>query len=409
MKSSPLFFLLFLTISLSYGQDRYLTVVSKDSINNKPKYKSSLGVNMKLNAYYDLFGGLQDNETFNVGLINVFGSDDTDSFKIDMYQTQMKFESDFIFDSGREVKAVVEWDFWGGNGHMRLRKAYIESDHWQIGQNWNTFGDENLWPNIMEWEGPPSGVWVRSPHVKYFNTFSNTNWKYEISLEAPITDYIRFEEFEPLLNEEYQSTPDLAMAIENKHEWGHIRLSSILRSVRYSLDSNSDNFYGYGLALSGIYKHERNNFQFQLVGGKGITAYMTSVAGLGYDGYPNSKDEMEPTPAIGGWASYEYFFNKKLHSNVVFGFTSYDFKDAERYLYDDVSDISIALQGDLDHSHYYGIFNFMYDAYETMTVGLELNYGVKDLDANGYLNDIFINDSKSRDAMRISFGFMFYF
>lgn len=409
MKKTILIIVLF-SFFISFSQDRYLTVTSKDSINNQPRFKSSLGVNMKLNAYYDVFGGLQDSETFNIGKINVFGTDDTSSFHVDMYQTQMKFESNFIFDSGRKVKTVVEWDFWGGNGHMRLRKAFIESDHWQIGQNWNAFGDEDLWPNIMEWEGPPSGIWVRSPHIKYFNTFNNTNWQYEISLEAPINDYIRFEEFDLMVEEEYQLTPDLAMAIKNEHEWGHIRLSSILRSIRYSLDGEIDNFFGYGLALSGIYKHQKNNFQFQLVGGKGITAYMTSIAGLGYDGFPNSKDQMEATPTFGGWASYEHYLTKKLHANIVFGFTNYGLTDANRHLYDEeLSEHIIVLQGDAIYDHYYGIFNLMYDAYERMTIGLELDYGAKNLDANGYINDVFIDDSKSRDAMRISFGFMFYF
>ena len=75
----------------------------------------------------------------------------------------------------------------------------------------------------------------------------------------------------------------------------------------------------------------------------------------------------------------------------------------------DISEDIIVLQGDAYHAHYYGIFNFMYDAYERMTIGLELDYGVKKLDVNGILNDNFINDSKSRDAMRVSFGFMFYF
>jgi len=60
---------------------------------------------MKIDAYNDVFGGLQDNETFNVGMINVFGTGDNSSFHVDMYQTQIKFESNFIFESGREVKA----------------------------------------------------------------------------------------------------------------------------------------------------------------------------------------------------------------------------------------------------------------------------------------------------------------
>ena len=88
----------------SYGQDRYLTVKSKDSINGEPEFKASLGANIKLNGYYDVFGGLQDNDTFNIGLINVFGDDDSGSFKMDMYQTQMKFE---INNIPRPVSAAV--------------------------------------------------------------------------------------------------------------------------------------------------------------------------------------------------------------------------------------------------------------------------------------------------------------
>jgi len=50
----------------------------------------------------------------------------------------------------------------------------------------------------------------------------------------------------------------------------------------------------------------------------------------------------------------------------------------------------------------------MYEPFERMTIGLELDYGVKDLEINGYINDIYIDDNQNRDAMRISFGFMFY-
>lgn len=148
-----------------------------------------------MNGYYDVFGGLQNSETFNIGGINVFDTDDSGSFKMDLYQTQMKFESTIMTDSGKKVYAVVEFDFWGGNGHLRLRKAYVEFEHWQIGQSWASFGDEALWPNIMEWEGPPSGIWVRSPHIKYFNTIGgNPNWRYILALDAPITDYNKYGE-----------------------------------------------------------------------------------------------------------------------------------------------------------------------------------------------------------------------
>ena len=287
MPTRPYILVFLLFPVLLFGQERLLTTASKDSINGKPKRQGSLGANIKLNGYFDFFGGLQGSDTFNVGLIPVFGTNDDPSLNMDLYQTQLKFEGSIIDSKEEEIFAVVEADFWGGNGRMRLRKAYVESRHWQIGQNWHGFGDEILWPNIMEWEGPPSGIWVRSPQIKYFNEFKNDpRWIYEFNLSAPITNYISFEELDLDVEEAYQVTPDLSFALKRSYDWGHLRLSSILRNVRYKYGGEKGDFLGYGASFTGIYTTERkNNLQFQLVGGNGITAYMTSIAGLGYDGY----------------------------------------------------------------------------------------------------------------------------
>ena len=92
------FFLLIPFLGLS--QDRFLTYASKDSVGELPRFRGSIGANLKLNGYYDVFGGLQDSETFNVGLIDVFGTDDSQSFKMDMYQSQIKLEGRFIDKKG---------------------------------------------------------------------------------------------------------------------------------------------------------------------------------------------------------------------------------------------------------------------------------------------------------------------
>ena len=394
----------------TYEGDRFLTVRSKDSINDKPRLKGAFGINMKLNGYYDVFGGLQESETFNVGSINVFGTDDSPSFKMDLHQTQIFIQGDYVTKKGEKIKAVVEFDFWGGSGHMRLRKAYVETNHWQIGQNWNNFGDEDIWPNVMEWEGPPSGVWARSPHIKYFNTFKNEKWEYSFSLEAPVVDYIALGSIEPLVEEAHQVAPDFTAGLKYNKDWGHLRLSSILRNVRYTLDGETNDFLGYGFTVSGIYKTKnKNNLQYQLVAGKGINAYLTSITGLGYDGFPTIDGDFEATPSYGGWVSYEYFFSPKFHSNVVLGFTEYSFDNMERFiLVDDLPDDTLVLDGDYSSEHYYGIFNLMYEPFERMTIGLELDYGIKKTEYEGLANGVFIDDKESRDAMRISFGFMFY-
>ncbi len=414
MKSHYIFLLLLIFPVLSYSQlyenDRLLTVRSKDSIDNLPRMKGALGINMKLNGYFDVYGGLQDSETFNIGAINVFGTDDSSSFNMDLYQTQIFIQGNFITEKGENLKVIVEFDFWGGNGHMRLRKAYVETNHWQIGQNWNNFGDEDIWPNVMEWEGPPSGVWVRSPHIKYFNTFKNEKWEYSFSLEAPVVDYIALGSLEPLVEEAHQIAPDFTAGLKYNKDWGHLRISSILRNIRYTLDDEISDFIGYGFTVSGIYKTEsKNNLQYQLIAGKGINAYLTSISGLGYDGFPTVDGDFEATPSYGGWISYEYFFTPKFHSNVVFGFTEYTFDNMERYIISNgFPEDVLVLDGDYKSNHYYGIFNLMYEPFERMTIGIELDYGIKKTEYEGLVNGIFIDDKESRDAMRISFGFMFY-
>lgn len=405
--------LLFITLVtyFGYAQDRFLTVESKDSLFGQPKYRSSLGANLKLNGYFDVFGGLNDSETFNVGNIKVLEDDDLSSLNFDLYQSQIKWETSYITKKGEKIIGVVEGDFWGGNGHFRLRKAYVQSTHWQIGQNWNAFGDENLWPNIMEWEGPPSGIWIRTPHIKFFNHFGDQRWAYEISLEAPINDYVKFDELEPQLEEIDQVTPDLVLALKRKADWGHIRLSGIFRNIRYQYQDQLNNFFGYGFSLTGIHFQNRNNFQFQLVAGQGITAYMTTLGGNGYDGYPDTTGDLSATPSVGGWTSYEYFITDRLHTNIVFGFTRFNFDGAERIIIaDPTSPSETIFMGNYDQLHYYGIFNFMYDLFDQrMTVGLEMDYGVKQIKYEGLINDTYLDEQKSRDAMRISFGFMFYF
>ncbi|TRX70927.1 hypothetical protein [Carboxylicivirga sp. M1479] len=410
MKINILSFLFLIITCSLYGQDRILTFASKDSVGAEPVFKGSFGANIKLNGYFDVYGGLQDSETFNIGKINVFGDDDSKSLNVDMYQTQLKFESALRTKEGKNIYALVEFDFWGGNGHMRLRKAYVEFDHWQIGQGWASFGDEALWPNIMEWEGPPSGIWVRTPHIKYFNSFGNPNWRYIIALDAPIADVIRNSDLEPLLEEDYQTTPDVILGMKHEKQWGHIRLSSIFRNIRYRYNDESDAFLGYGLSFSGMLKKKRNNLQFQGIWGKGIASYITSIGGFGYDGFPTNTGTFEPTPTYGGWMAYEHYWTRKIHTNMVLGYSRFYTNDTERYLLSGVEEDPITvIGGDINHRHGYGIINIMFDHYERMTYGIELNYGIKSLQGDGYVDEDPFKEDKSRDAMRISFGFMFYF
>jgi hypothetical protein len=406
-----IFLLICLGITIhSFSQERFLQYSSKDSINGYPKIKGALGVNLKLNGYYDVFGGLQESETFNIGNINIFGTDDSGSLNVDLYQTQVKLESSFISKKGHQFIARVEFDFWGGNGHLRLRQAFVENEHWLVGQTWAPYGDAELWPDILEWEGPPSGIWVRLPMIKYKNFFKNKDWTYTLALTAPITDFVERPELAPFVEEAFQKIPDFTAAFKYQKNWGHLRLSSILRNIQYKIEGEQDDFWGYGAAFSGMYIKNKNNLQFQLTGGKGVSAYNTSVQGNGYDGYANTDGLFEGLPSFGGWISYGYFFTSKLHSTVVVGYTKFFSNGIQRYLIiDEIDHEDIILTGNVHNWHYYGIINLMYDPIERMSFGVELDYGNKKIDYDGYINGLYISNNKARDAMRVSFGIMYFF
>lgn len=69
--------------------------------------------------------------------------------------------------------------------------------------------------------------------------------------------------------------------------------------------------------------------------------------------------------------SYEYFFSPKWYKN-------FSLVDASRYLLTQDPDVSeIYTEGDISHNHYYVLTNVMFDIFERMTIGLELDYGLK--------------------------------
>jgi len=405
-----------MVIISSFAQERLLKVNSKDSIGGEPRISAWLGANMKMNGYYNIKGGLQEFDTFNVGNINVFENDNRQSLGVDLYQSQVRMDASYIHPEIGKIRAHVSWDFWGGNGQMRLRKAYVMTEHWQIGQDWENFGDQDVWPNVLDFDGPPSGIYARLPFVKYFNTFSENKWKYEVALQAPMTNYSEFPNVLVPIEKTYQNLPDAVLAIKRQGDWGHIRLSTVYRAINYLENGNIEDvkrLFGYGASLSGmIGGFGRSNFQFQTAAGKGISAYIVSFGGSNYDAYPHQDYNFETTPSFGGWVAYEYYITPVIHANIVYGYTKFEMNDIATIILDDGNQIKEA------HSslfHNYILTNIMWDPYPNFAIGVEFNYGVKNVQSKGDLitsptgTQTEFDVDKSRDASRVSFGFMYNF
>ncbi len=374
------------------------------------------GANMKMNGYYNIKGGLQDYSTFRLDDIDVFGSDNRQNLAVDLYQTQIRLSTTYQHPDLGPISTMVEWDFDGGGGQMRLRKAYVKLQHWQIGQDWENFGNQDIWPNVLDFDGPPSGIWARVPFVKYFNQLRNPDWQWEVALQAPIVDYKEFADLAPTISYNYPKYPEFVAALRYNYHIGHVRLSAILRDISFKEDDHAKDMLGYGVSASGIVgDFGQSNFQFQYAIGKGIATYLVALGGSGYDAYP-STDGFKSSMTQGGWMSYEYYLNHKVHFNAVWGLTHLKMdRIAEFSVLPNLNndEITTVTEGNATVFHNYIIFNALWDPYPNFTLGVEFDFGTKRLKTDGTLE----NDSgntpfktnNARNASRVSFGFMYNF
>ncbi|MGL1886274.1 MAG: hypothetical protein OCD76_07145 [Reichenbachiella sp.] len=384
---------------------------SDEQLNDKPLWEGFVLVKAKLNGRYDIKGGLQEEETFNVGQIDVWGSDDRKNFAMDMHQTQLRIWSKRKTATGDFV-GYLEGDFWGGDGHFRLRTAWFDYKFLHVGQDWSFFGDKQIWPNVLDWDGPPSGVWRRAPQIKFY--FKNENkWHYEIGIENPGSEFRFNEEIDANISDTYPTMPDFIGAIKKEFWTGYMRLSAIYRNLNYEINGTNQVEHGYGASLSAIFKpFEGKNdlIQFQLVGGRGISSYLASFGGRNYDGIPTGNGEVSLVPAVGAWVSYEYWFNDQWHSNIVLGYSD--------FVTDDISSMTIG-PGDISATntkvaldHNYIVINLMYNPTPGLSLGIEYNLGNRQMAYEGDISTPEGNLSsieKSRNAQRIGFGAFFDF
>ncbi|PTT09501.1 hypothetical protein DBR27_06765, partial [Flavobacterium sp. HMWF030] len=115
-----------------------MAVESKDTLNGKPKVTARLMGRLKLNGMYDIKGSLSGNSSFLIHKNDVTGTD-IPAFSMDMRQSQLRFVSTIQLNNGKEIKSMLEADFEGANNtsQFRLRHAYINYDHWTVGQTWS--------------------------------------------------------------------------------------------------------------------------------------------------------------------------------------------------------------------------------------------------------------------------------
>jgi hypothetical protein len=269
-----------------------------------------LRASIRLNGAWD-FSGLRSTDVFDTYLIPVGESLTFDQARFFMQATQSRFGFELNRDTGKGIVfGRIETDFRGEGSSLRLRHAYGEYWRFLAGQTWSTFTDVTALPVTVDLEGPPSSNSVRTPQVRY-SVSPGEGWKAAVALEAPQVDatVVDSSDVNPETFETFQGFGDIAARIRREAGWGHLTISTILRSITMlDREQETQPVPGLGLQVSGRVDLDGDDqLLFQAIGGRAISRFVGSLGGKGLDVLLNPiTGRWEAVVSYGGYLTYAH-------------------------------------------------------------------------------------------------------
>ncbi|RPH59324.1 MAG: hypothetical protein EHM89_10875 [Acidobacteria bacterium] len=318
---------------------------------------------------------------------NQFGSDGHTFFSV--RQTRFGVRTTTPTDVG-DLKTQFEWELFGtgvdaGQTTIRLRHAYGELGKVGAGQTWSPFMDIDVFPNTVEYWGPPGMAFFRNVQVRYMPIQGDT--RMTIALERPgaSADLGVFEERIELSGvTAHFPLPDLSAEYRVGRDWGYFELAGIVRYMEWEdvpdtlgLDLSGD-AVGWGLNLSSNIKPTDNDvIRLSVVVGEGVQNYMNDApADIGVE--PNPGDPVtpvtgEPLPLLGLVAFLDHSWTEKFASSV--GYSMIDIDNTE------------GQAPSAFHRGHYAIGNLIYYPTTNVMTVAEVQYGKRENFSDGFTSD----------------------
>jgi hypothetical protein len=319
-------------------------------------------------------------------------------------------------DSTPPVNFKFEFDMFGtgvdaGQTTIRLRHAYGEWGQLLGGQTHSLFMDIDVFPNVIDYWGPPGMVFLRLPQIRW-TAYRTASDLLAFALERPGNDIdtgnLRLVQgFENATVNPDQTIPDFTLQYRHDDNWGHFQASGILRRVGYEYSTcppssppttcapvepfQKNKQTGWGINLASALKTiGKDQLLLQIVHGQGIASYMNDG---GMDIAPTTTAEGPPAaeaiaseavPLTGALAYYDHYWNSSWSSSIGYSFTQ-------------VSNTSLQTTTAF-HKGQYASTNLLWYPADKVMIGVELMWGKK---TN--------NDGTTGDDVRFQFSAKYNF
>jgi DcaP outer membrane protein len=335
---------------------------------------------------------------------NQFGEDGETWFGVRQSRFGIKFWQP---TAKHDLRGIFEVELFGvgndaGQTTFRVRHAYLQYNKFGAGQYHSVFMDMDIFPDSIEYWGPPGMILFRNVQVRYMPVMGDRH-NVAISLERPGAsgDVGRYDDFVAAragLNARFP-LPDLAAHYRYSDEWGHVQLAGILRRIEVDDTTGdafdlSDQWTGWGLNLTTKFNLGRGTVKGGFVYGEGIETYMNDatpdIAVL-----PNPIDPNDPGLPPGGAAMipvlsaslfYDVAWSDRFTSTFGFSFQDRDLD-------------GMAVLPDAFKSGQYALLNLIYYPVRELMTAVELQYGRRQNFSDGW----------EYDAWRIQFSAKYRF
>jgi hypothetical protein len=263
------------------------------------------------------------------------------------------------------ARTFIQFDFFGGNGANtpRLRHFYAQLHNILVGQTNTVFMDPDAWPDILDFQGPTSGLLARIPQVRYSFPLGK-GFSGAVSVEQPSSDISFSVNGSPAVP--ITPAPNGGLRVRYESDRGHLYFASILRelAVHMPVTGQQQSVFGWGLNLSSTWRVVgRDTLNYQVAYGNGIATYTGDGFGLGLDAQPRSNVDLtlKALPTFAPWISYQHNWTRSVRSSATFGLLQVQ---------------NTAFQpGNTYHKSTYSSANVIWNPFGSLSFGTEFMYG----------------------------------
>ncbi len=317
-------------------------------------------------------------------------------------QTRVGIKAYFPTPLG-ELKTIWEWELFGvgvdaGQTTFRLRHAWGELKHIGAGQTWSPFMDPDVFPNSLEYWGPPGMVFFRNVQLR-FMPINEGNHQVWIAVERPgatgdeglLTGRIELSGVQARF-----PAPDVSARVRWGGERDYLQIAGIGRYIAWDdLHSTATlnlggHVWGWGVnASANVGMSKKDVLKMQVVYGHGIENYMNDapadVAPVVNVGNARTPVTGTPLPVLGVVGFYDRYWSDRWSTSLGYSLEKID---------------NVALQTPSEfHKGQYGLINLLFYPTKNVMMGSEFQWGRRDN----------FKDGLSFDDYRVQFGFRYNF